>query len=114
MPRPSRSSTRRPAKKSRARRSGCSRTRNGSDADVARVTAEEEAAPASAQRPVRSYVLRQGRMSPAQTRALAELLPRFGIDHASAPLAFAQVFGRAAPGILEIGFGMGANNGASV
>jgi tRNA (guanine-N7-)-methyltransferase len=67
---------------------------------------------APAVRPVRSYVLRQGRMSPAQTRALAELLPRFGIDYAPAPLAFAQVFGRAAPVILEIGFGMGETTAA--
>jgi tRNA (guanine-N7-)-methyltransferase len=79
---------------------------------VARLTADAEAAPASAQRPVRSYVLRQGRMSPAQTRALAELLPRFGIDYASAPLAFEQVFGRAAPVILEVGFGMGETTAA--
>jgi tRNA (guanine-N7-)-methyltransferase len=51
-------------------------------------------------------------MSPAQTRALSELLPRFGIDYAPAPLAFAQVFGRVAPVILEIGFGMGETTAA--
>jgi tRNA (guanine-N7-)-methyltransferase len=76
---------------------------------VARVTADADSA---AMRPVRSYVLRQGRMSPAQTRALAELLPRFGIAHAAAPLAFAQIFGRTAPIILEIGFGMGETTAA--
>ena len=64
------SSTRRLAKKSRARRSGRWRTRNGSDSDVARLTADAGSAPASPVRPVRSYVLRQGRMSPAQPRAL--------------------------------------------
>jgi len=79
---------------------------------VARVTADADSAPASTVRPVRSYVLRQGRMSPAQTRALAELLPLFGIDYAPAPLAFAQVFGRVAPVILEIGFGMGETTAA--
>lgn len=63
-------------------------------------------------RPVRSYVLRQGRMSPAQTRALSELLPRFGIDYTPAPLVFPQVFGRVAPVILEIGFGMGETTAA--
>ena len=60
-----------------------------------------------AHRPVRSFVLRQGRMSPAQQRALSELLPRFGVSYAPAPLDFAAVFGRPAPVILEIGFGMG-------
>jgi len=58
-------------------------------------------------RPIRSFVLRQGRMSVAQTRALENLLPRFGIPYAEAPLDLDQVFGRSAPKILEIGFGMG-------
>jgi tRNA (guanine-N7-)-methyltransferase len=71
-----------------------------------------EATPLPTVRPLRSYVLRQGRMSPAQSRALAELLPRFGIDYAPAPLAFAQVFGRVAPVTLEIGFGMGETTAA--
>jgi tRNA (guanine-N7-)-methyltransferase len=57
--------------------------------------------------PIRSYVLRQGRFSPAQQRAHAELLPRFGVAYRRAPLEFAQVFGRAAPVVAEIGFGMG-------
>jgi tRNA (guanine-N7-)-methyltransferase len=63
-------------------------------------------------RPVRSYVLRQGRMSPAQTRAFTELLPRYGIGFAPAPLHFADVFGRTAPVVLEIGFGMGETTAA--
>ena len=58
-------------------------------------------------RPIRSFVLRQGRLSPAQARALDELLPRFGVPFAPAPVDFARLFGRAAPAILEIGFGMG-------
>jgi tRNA (guanine-N7-)-methyltransferase len=58
-------------------------------------------------RPVRSYVLRQGRMSPAQQRALEDLLPRFGIPYQPAPLDLDRAFGRAAPRVLEIGFGMG-------
>jgi tRNA (guanine-N7-)-methyltransferase len=58
-------------------------------------------------RPIRSFVLRQGRMSVAQTRALDTLLPRFGIPYVPAPLDLDQVFGRSAPKILEIGFGMG-------
>jgi len=58
-------------------------------------------------RHIRSFVLRQGRVSPAQQRAVETLLPRFGIPYAAQPLDLAQAFGRAAPKILEIGFGMG-------
>jgi tRNA (guanine-N7-)-methyltransferase len=58
-------------------------------------------------RPVRSYVLRQGRVTDAQRRARESLLPRFGIPFARAPLDLDRAFGRAAPRILEIGFGMG-------
>jgi len=58
-------------------------------------------------RHIRSYVLRQGRVSPAQQRACDTLLPRLGIPYAAQPLDLAQAFGRAAPKILEIGFGMG-------
>jgi len=61
----------------------------------------------SAYRPIRSYVLRQGRVSEAQRRAHVELMPRFGIPFAREALDLARVFGRAAPRILEIGFGMG-------
>ena len=58
-------------------------------------------------RHIRSYVLRQGRVSPAQQRACDTLLPRFGIPYAAQPLDLDQAFGRAAQKILEIGFGMG-------
>jgi tRNA (guanine-N7-)-methyltransferase len=58
-------------------------------------------------RPIRSYVLRQGRLSPGQKRACDTLLPRFGIPYAAQPLDLAATFGRDAPRILEIGFGMG-------
>jgi tRNA (guanine-N7-)-methyltransferase len=58
-------------------------------------------------RPVRSYVLRGGRIGPGQQRALAELGPRFVLPFAAAPLDFDAVFGRRAPVVLEIGFGMG-------
>lgn len=63
-------------------------------------------------RPVRSFVLRQGRMSPAQQRALDALLPSFGVPFAHAALDFERVFGRRAPTILEIGFGMGETTAA--
>ena len=68
--------------------------------------------PGEPRRPVRSFVLRQGRMSPAQQRALDDLLPRFGIAFAAAPLDLPGVFGRVAPVVLEIGFGMGETTAA--
>jgi tRNA (guanine-N7-)-methyltransferase len=58
-------------------------------------------------RPIRSYVLRQGRTTPAQKRALAELLPRYGLGFSEQPIDPLQVFGRVAPLVLEIGSGMG-------
>ena len=58
-------------------------------------------------RPIRSYVLRQGRFSPAQQKAVAELMPRYGVPFREAPVEYAQLFGRRAPVIAEIGFGMG-------
>ena len=63
-------------------------------------------------RPIRSFVLRQGRFSPAQQRAYESLLPRFGIAFAAAPLDLTRVFGRTSPKILEIGFGMGETTAA--
>ncbi len=52
-------------------------------------------------------MLRQGRVSNAQRRAVDYLLPRFGIAYTPAPCAFDAVFARSAPRFLEIGFGMG-------
>ena len=62
-------------------------------------------------RAIRSFVLRAGRMGPGQARALAELGPRFMLPFVPAVTDFAVPFGRQAPRVLEIGFGMG---GASV
>jgi tRNA (guanine-N7-)-methyltransferase len=58
-------------------------------------------------RRIRSFVLRQGRFTPAQQRAFDEHWSRYGLDYAGAPRYFAQAFGRAAPLVLEIGFGNG-------
>ncbi len=58
-------------------------------------------------RRVRSFVLRQGRFTPAQQRAFDALWPRFGLDYAGTLRDFDAAFGRAAPRILEIGFGNG-------
>jgi tRNA (guanine-N7-)-methyltransferase len=61
----------------------------------------------TAHRPIRSFVLRQGRLSQGQERAVVTLGPKFVLPFAHAPLNFAQVFAREAPTIVEIGFGMG-------
>ena len=59
------------------------------------------------ERRVRSYVLRAGRMGPGQQRALRELSPRYVLPFTEQRLDAAAAFGRAAPVILEVGFGMG-------
>ena len=58
-------------------------------------------------RPIRSFVLRQGRVSNAQRRAHETLMPKYGIPFADGLLDLGQIFGRSAPTFLEIGFGMG-------
>jgi len=67
---------------------------------------------ADGHRAVRSFVLRQGRVSNAQARAVETLLPRWGIPFSPEPLDYAAVFGRVAPVVLEIGFGMGETTAA--
>jgi len=56
---------------------------------------------------IRSYVLRAGRVGPGQARALAEIGPQFLLPYQPVELDLDKVFGRVAPRILEIGFGMG-------
>ena len=63
--------------------------------------------PDKASRPIRSYVVRPGRMGPGQQRALEELGPRFVLPFRPDPLDFDACFGRRAAVVLEIGFGMG-------
>jgi tRNA (guanine-N7-)-methyltransferase len=58
-------------------------------------------------RRVRSYVLRAGRMGSGQVRALAELSPRWVLPYTPTPLDAEATFGRQAPLVVEIGFGMG-------
>lgn len=57
-------------------------------------------------RTVRSFVRREGRMTAAQQRALRELWQAYGVD-ADGVLDLQVLFGRRAPCIVEIGFGMG-------
>ncbi len=58
-------------------------------------------------RSLRSFVLRQGRVSAAQQRAYEELLPTFGVAYQQIALDLDAVFGRTGEKHLEIGFGMG-------
>jgi tRNA (guanine-N7-)-methyltransferase len=69
---------------------------------------KEQSTPAAhPPRRIRSFVLRAGRMGSGQVRALSELGPRFVLPYAPAPIDCAAQFGRVAPVVLEIGFGMG-------
>ena len=56
---------------------------------------------------IKSFVRRAGRTTTGQAKAFADLGPKFLLPYAAAPLDAAVAFGRAAPLILEIGFGMG-------
>ena len=61
---------------------------------------------------IRSFVLRQGRVSNAQQRYYDEMMAKVGIPYAASLLDLDTVFGRSAPHILEIGFGMGETSAA--
>jgi tRNA (guanine-N7-)-methyltransferase len=58
-------------------------------------------------RTIRSFVRRAGRTTTAQAKAFEQLGPRFLLPYEPQPLDFSAAFGRNAPTILEIGFGMG-------
>lgn len=67
----------------------------------------KENKPSTFKRSIRSFVRREGRMTTAQKRAMETLWPVYGLEVGDAPLALEKVFGREAPVIVEIGFGMG-------
>lgn len=58
-------------------------------------------------RRIRSFVRREGRLTPGQQRALDALWPRYGVETSAEKLDLPALFGREAPTILEIGFGNG-------
>jgi len=62
-----------------------------------------------AHRTVRSFVRREGRLTPGQERALEELWPLYGIDEAEGQIDLEQLFDRKAPIVFEIGFGNGSS-----
>ena len=60
-------------------------------------------------RRIRSFVRRQGRLTKGQQLALDNFWPEMGVEYQPQPLDLAQLFGREASVVLEIGFGMGAS-----
>jgi tRNA (guanine-N7-)-methyltransferase len=60
-------------------------------------------------RPIRSFVIRAGRITPAQERAFVALWPKYGVEPTLQGLDCGALFGRAAPRTVEIGFGNGEN-----
>lgn len=63
--------------------------------------------PTDPPRAIRSFVLRQSRITVAQQRALRTLLPKYGLNPEPGWFDFPAIFGRDAPHTLEIGFGNG-------
>jgi tRNA (guanine-N7-)-methyltransferase len=63
-------------------------------------------------RHIRSFAMRRGHITQGQRRALEQWLPTWGVPYRPAPLDFGQLFGRRAPVVLEIGFGMGETTAA--
>lgn len=91
--------------------------RNDIDIDIASSTGADtgpETGPESPDAPlhrrgIKSYVIRAGRMTGAQQRGLEEVWPRLGLTLADGPQDPAALFGRRAPLVAEVGFGMGGS-----
>lgn len=78
------------------------------DASARSTRAEhQESSPGARRRSVRSYVLRAGRSTAAQQRALVELWPHYGVEFTPQALDLDELFARRAPRMIEIGFGAG-------
>jgi len=58
-------------------------------------------------RKIRSFVKREGRMTNRQSTAIENLWATMGVDYQESKIDFTALFGRDAPVVLEIGFGMG-------
>ena len=61
----------------------------------------------SSQRPIRSFVIREGRFTTAQKKALSEYWPKYGIPIASGKLDFDHYFENKQPVVMDVGFGNG-------
>ncbi|MBI3349881.1 MAG: tRNA (guanosine(46)-N7)-methyltransferase TrmB [Burkholderiales bacterium] len=79
-----------------------------SEDTVPESTPKPEADAALKRRAIKSFVTRPGRMGTGQIKALTELGPKFVLPYSTQRLDAAAIFGRSAPLVLEIGFGMGA------
>jgi len=86
---------------------------NGGADDSHLVASDSPASPSRAPlRKIRSFALRRGHVTNAQKRAYDELFPLFALPYGDQPLDLAAAFDRAAPVVLEIGFGMGETTAA--
>jgi len=84
-------------------------TAESTDATAESPSSSASGAPAGVAYPktIKSYVRRAGRTTTGQAKAFEDLGPRFLLSYAAQPFDAAAAFGRTAPLILEIGFGMG-------
>jgi len=64
---------------------------------------------AGIKRTIKSFVRREGRMTPAQKQALDNLWSQYGLELTSNKIDFSSLFNNQFPTILEIGFGMGGS-----
>lgn len=94
-----------PRRRSRVISSDHSHDAEAEAAPVEQPGADAEAPP---RRELRSFVRREGRFTPSQRRAVAELLPRYGLPEGDGLIDLPQLFGRDATRTLEIGFGNGS------
>ncbi len=76
------------------------------------MAAQETVSAAARSAPIRSFVRRQGRLSNAQQRYHEAMMATIGVPYVAARLDLDALFGRTAPRILEIGFGMGETSAA--
>ncbi len=76
------------------------------------MVAEESVSTAAQTAHIRSFVRRQGRLSNAQQRYHETMMATIGVPYVAARLDLDALFGRTAPRILEIGFGMGETSAA--
>lgn len=73
------------------------------------VTSDEFTEDGKYMRKIRSFVRREGRLTPRQAHAIESLWQRMGIDYSEQPIDLTAQFGRDAKRVLEVGFGMGAS-----
>jgi len=88
--------------------SSTSKAAAGPDAPAAR----PDELPGPPQRHIRSFAMRRGHVTQGQQRAFDELLPAYAVPYTRAMLDPRALFGRGAPLVLEIGFGMGETTAA--